>query len=199
MRSPVSGDLLLSLAALSIPSRSPFNVIFSWFRRARAGSSRSAHEWPLRRTGWKIVKGDNSKRIDKLQTQTGLPFPPSFRYFLDNYSFPAFELGPLMFFANTGEDIFWELALRLFKDPHMSPALLRAGFLQIGTPFFHNYDPVCFDCKGPKAEKRIIQIDHEEILCNDRIQVIGEIAPSFPELLKDLLSDRAARPTPCER
>ena len=140
-------------------------------------------------TGWKIVKGDNSKRIDELQTQTGLPFPPSFRYFLDNYSFPAFELGPLMFFANTGEDTFWELALRLFKDPHMSPALLRAGFLQIGNPFFYNYDPVCFDCKGPKAEKRIIQIDHEEILCNDRIQVIGEIAPSFPELLKDLLSD----------
>ena len=29
MRSPVSGDLLLSLAALSIPARSPFSVIFS--------------------------------------------------------------------------------------------------------------------------------------------------------------------------
>ena len=27
-RSPVSGDLLLSLAALSIPARSPFSVIF---------------------------------------------------------------------------------------------------------------------------------------------------------------------------
>ena len=29
MRSPVSGDLLLSLAAVSIPARSPFSVIFS--------------------------------------------------------------------------------------------------------------------------------------------------------------------------
>ena len=29
-RSPVSGDLLLSLAALSILARSPFSVIFSW-------------------------------------------------------------------------------------------------------------------------------------------------------------------------
>ena len=141
-------------------------------------------------TDWKIVTHDNTARIDELQRRTGWPFPPSFRYFLDNYSFPAFESGPLMFFANTGEGTLWELALRLFNDPHMSPALLRAGFLQIGNPFFYNYDPVCFDCKGPQAEKRIVQLDHEEILCHDRIQVVGEIAPSFPDLLQRLLGDR---------
>ena len=39
MRSPVSGDLLLSLAALSIPARSPFSVIFSL---SPSGSSRIA-------------------------------------------------------------------------------------------------------------------------------------------------------------
>jgi len=36
-RSPVSGDLLLSLAALSIPARSPFSVIFNC---SPSGSSR---------------------------------------------------------------------------------------------------------------------------------------------------------------
>jgi hypothetical protein len=94
-----------------------------------------------------------------------------------------------MFFANTGEDKFWELGARLFLDPHMSPALLQAGFLQFGNPYFYNYDPVCFDCKGPGLEKRIVQIDHEEILCNDRIQIAREIAPSFPDLLRALLDD----------
>jgi hypothetical protein len=36
----------------------------------------------------------------------------------------------------------------------MSPHLLTAGFLQIGNPFFYNYDPVCFDTKSPRIEKR---------------------------------------------
>ena len=143
-------------------------------------------------TDWKIVTRDNSARIAELQQRTGWPFPPSFRYFVGSYSFPAFESRSLMFFANTGENTCWELASRLFNDPHMSPALLRAGFLQIGNPFFYNYDPICFDCKGPKPEKRIVQLDHEEILCNDRIRIIGEIAPSFPELLQVLLGDRRA-------
>jgi len=138
-------------------------------------------------TAWKIVQHDNSARIDELQKRTGWPFPPSFQYFLTNYSFPAFESGPLLFFANTGQDTFWELDVRLFNDPHMSPALRRAGFLQIGNPFFYNYDPVCFDCNAPQREKRLVQLDHEAILCNDQIQIVREIAASFPDLLQRLL------------
>lgn len=72
-------------------------------------------------TGWRIVKCDNSARIDALQNRTGKPFPPSFHYFLAKYSFPAFEFGSLMFFANTGEETLWELGKRLFQDKHMSP------------------------------------------------------------------------------
>jgi hypothetical protein len=92
-------------------------------------------------TSWRVVRRDNSTRIDELEKRTGSQFPPSFQYLLANYSFPAFEFGPMMFFANTGENTFWELGKRLFKDEHMSPHLLRAGFLQIGNLFFSNYDP----------------------------------------------------------
>jgi hypothetical protein len=141
-------------------------------------------------TDWRIVKHDNLARIDELQKRIGWPFPPSFQYFLTNYSFPAFESGPLLFFANTGQATFWELEVRLFTDPHLSPALLRAGFLQVGNPFFYNYDPVCFDCKVPEIEKRIVQLDHEQILCNDRIMIVKEVAPSFPTLLHGLLRDK---------
>jgi len=171
----------------------PPDEVPAFLREKPAGQS----EWgPLSDwTSWRIVRRDNAARIDELEQRTGHTFPPSFQYFLANYSFPAFECGPVMFFANTGEDTFWELEKRLFEDPHMSPALLRAGLLQIGNPFFYNYDPVCFDCKGPRFEKRIVQVDHEEILCNDRIQVVKEIAPSFPDLLRALLDDRtSARP-----
>lgn len=134
-------------------------------------------------TNWRIVKCDNSTRLDELQKRTGTPFPASFHYFVANYSFPAFEFGSLMFFANTGVDTFWELGKRLFQDPHMSPHLLKAGFLQIGNPFFYNYDPVCFDCNSPRIEKRIVQLDHEAILQQGQMTVVEEIAPSFVDFL----------------
>ena len=134
-------------------------------------------------TGWQIVKCDNSARIDALRNRTEKPFPPSFHYFLANYSFPAFEFGSLMFFANTGEDTFWELGKRLFQDKHMSPQLLEAGFLQIGNPFFYNYNPVCFDCTSPRIEKRIVQLDHESILQHAEMTVVKEIAPSFVDFV----------------
>ena len=88
-----------------------------------------------------------------------------------------------MFFANTGEDTFWELGKRLFQDKHMSPQLLEAGFLQIGNPFFYDYDPVCFDTKSARIEKRIVQLDHEAILQHSEMHVVKEIAPSFLELI----------------
>ena len=138
-------------------------------------------------TGWRIVRRDNSTRIGELQKRTGRRFPPAFHYFVANYSFPAFEFESLMFFANTGEDTFWELGKRLFNDEHMSPHLLKAGFLQIGNPFFYNYDPVCFDCNSARPESRIVQLDHEAILQRGEMKAVKEIAPSFVELLKAAL------------
>jgi hypothetical protein len=139
-------------------------------------------------TGWRIVKFDNANRMEDLQKRLGRRFPPSFLDFVSRYSFPAFEFGPLMFFANAAEETYWDLGRRLFLDPAMSPLLLSAGFIQIGNPFFYNYDPVCFDCNLPTAtEARLVQLDHEAILCDRELRVIKEIAPSFVELLQSFL------------
>lgn len=134
-------------------------------------------------TSWHIVRCDNSSRIDDLHKRTGWQFPASFHYFLANYSFPAFEFGSLMFFANTGHDTFWELGKRVFQDEHMSPQLLKAGFLQLGNPYFYNYDPVCFDCNSPRPEMRIVQLDHEAILQRGQMTLVKEVAPSFVDFL----------------
>lgn len=135
-------------------------------------------------TSWRIVKHDNAERIEELQKRTGKAFPALFHYLLANYSFPAFEFGSLMFFANTGEDTVWELAKRLFNDPYMSPHLLAAGFLQIGNPCFYNYDPICFDCNSSSPESRIVQLDHEAILQHGDMTVLKEVAPSFIDFLQ---------------
>ena len=48
-----------------------------------------------------------------------------------------------------------------------------------------DYDPVCFDISSRKKNKdcRIVKIDREQILRNDRVKVIAEIAPSFEYLM----------------
>jgi hypothetical protein len=147
-------------------------------------------------TDWRIAKHDNSERIEALQKRTLRIFPPSFQYFLMNYSFPLFDCGPITFFANTGTDVYWELETKLFLDPNMSPHLLRAGFLQIGQWFIGHYDPICFDGNSRTVEHRIVQLDHEEILCNSRVTLVKEIAPSFPDLLRGLLGSDLSRGWP---
>jgi hypothetical protein len=90
--------------------------------------------------GWRILKRDNSVFIESLQRKLGKRFPPSFLYFVSNYSFPAFEFGPLMFFANKGEDDFWELGKRLLPI-RTCRLLLERGFIQIGERFCYNTTP----------------------------------------------------------
>ena len=48
-----------------------------------------------------------------------------------------------------------------------------------------DYDPVCFDIRSRTKSKdyRIVKIDHEEILCNHRVKVVAELAPSFERLM----------------
>lgn len=139
---------------------------------------------PVGHTEWRIVREDNRERIEALQARAGRRFPPSFLNLVTRYSFPAFEHGPLLLFANHRDETFWDLSARLFLDPIMSPTLLSEGFIQIGNPFFYNYDPVCFDCNDGAIEPRLVQLDHEAILCDSEIRIIKEIAPSFVEILR---------------
>jgi hypothetical protein len=64
-------------------------------------------------------------------------------------------------------------------------SLIRNGFIPFGKGPDVDYDPVCFDLTSRKknADYGIVKIDHEEILCNERIQVVGKLAPSFEELV----------------
>jgi hypothetical protein len=133
-------------------------------------------EWGVQ---WKIVKADNSTHVAALAARLPARLPPSFHYFVSNYSFPAFEIGDLMLFANTGQRTRWELSERIFADPYMSPVLLKAGFIQIGNPFFDNYDPVCFDTTSARREYPIVQLNHEVAMQSGRIKVVKQIAPSF--------------------
>jgi hypothetical protein len=57
-----------------------------------------------------------------------------------------------------------------------------------------DYDPVCFDIRERTKGKDypIVKIDHEEILCNNRVKVVAELAPSFEKLMLQTI-DRASQ------
>jgi hypothetical protein len=71
----------------------------------------------------------------------------------------------------------------------MTGNLGPAGFIQFGRAPGGHFDPVCFDTKSRNGKKdcRIVRIDHEEVLCNYRVKVVEEIAPSFERLVTDTI------------
>ena len=140
---------------------------------------------------WQILPADHTARIRELETRIGRPFPNPFRDLITRYSFPAFDCGPLTFYSNTGQDLFHELSGRLFLDPGMSPLLLEAGYIQIGNPFFPNYDPVCLAPSERGQDSAVVQLDHEMILQHSIIQTVSVLAPSFVELLNNLVHGAA--------
>jgi hypothetical protein len=94
---------------------------------------------------------------------------------LDRYSLMANPLGPN----------FDGFVREISKDPGLWESLIPAGYLRFGKGPDMDYDPVCFDMNSRKKsrEMRVVKIDHEEILCNYRVKVVAELAPSFEALV----------------
>ncbi len=131
---------------------------------------------------WGIRQADCHQWLSDLMYKLPKRFPPSYYSLISRYTFPAFQLGPVFLFGNTGEEIQWELKDKIFRDEFMTNQLMRGGFLHFASPSEYDYDPICFDTREG-IEYRIVQVDHEEILCNSRIRVVKEIAPSFLSML----------------
>jgi hypothetical protein len=123
--------------------------------------------------------------IRELESKLGAPFPAPFTSLVSRYIFPSFEVGPLRFFANTPEGVYsspGELRDALLADTLLFRCLSRHQFVQFARAPGDKYDPVCFD-----ANSTVVRLDHEAILCEERIHVVETIAPTFPHLLQSLL------------
>jgi hypothetical protein len=130
---------------------------------------------------WSIKKADGSQWLSDFMYKLPKIFPPSYYSLISRYAFPAFQLGLVFLFGNTGQNIQWELKDKIFRDEFMATQLMRGGFLHFASPNEYDYDPICFDTR--EGGERIVQLNHEEILCNSRIELVKEIAPSFLDLV----------------
>jgi hypothetical protein len=80
------------------------------------------------------------------------------------------------------------------KDKFLSSFAFKNDYIPFGKGGDIDYDPVCFDLRARKKNREfeIVKLDHEEILCNERIRVVTTLAPSFERLVSQTI-DLAAQ------
>jgi len=116
-------------------------------------------------------------------------FPPFYERLVLSYKWAEVDLSSFRLLANPpGKDLYRLLA-EIERDKGLWESLIPAGYIQFGKGPDIDYDPVCFDIKSPTKlrDYRIVKIDHEEILCNNRIKVVAEVAPSFEQLVRQTI------------
>lgn len=124
-------------------------------------------------------------RMESFEAKLPGRLPRSYRSLVTRYLFPAFEVGAVMLFANTGVGVHEELVDAPFRDRFLATPLLASGFVQLGRRDAANYDPICFDLnrRTNSGECSIVHLDHEAALMQQRVEVVAELAPSFLELV----------------
>jgi len=135
---------------------------------------------------WKPLKGETSPtHLEEVYAKLPARFPKLFERMVLSYRWAEVDLGTYTLLANPPGPHSNGLFEQISKDSGLWEALVPAGFLQFGKGPDLDYDPVCFDIKTRKqgGDCRIVKIDHEQILCNNRIKVVAELAPSFYQLV----------------
>lgn len=144
----------------------------------------------LGRIQWRPRKQLSERQhLDPLYSKLPARFPPLYEELILSYRWAEVDLGTFRLVANPpGEDLSGLLA-EIKRDPALINNLLPAGYIQFGKGPDVDYDPVCFEIKSRTNSKdyRIVKIDHEEILCNDRVKVVKELAPSFRVLVEQTI------------
>lgn len=143
----------------------------------------------LRAAEVSVQRADNAARLGEIEAKLPKRFPASFGSLLARYSFDAFDLGGIYWFAcNSDASAYFNAASAV--EGSLSEVLLPAGYVQIGQPEGGSFDAVCFDMNERKQnlEFRIVQIDHEEILIHRRIKIRRALWESFYKLVEHQLS-----------
>jgi len=123
--------------------------------------------------------------LEPVYSSLPAPFPPLFERLVLSYRWAEVDLQSYRLLANPPGPGLSALLRQMSNDPTMWRCLWEAGYVQFGKGPDVDYDPVCFDISSRTKNKdyRIVKIDHEEILCNDRVEIVAELASSFEQLM----------------
>ena len=93
---------------------------------------------------WKIVPSANNPWVTDLVQRLPQVLPTPYLYLISRYRFCAFEVGPVMFFANSVHSIWNDLSTSVFRDKGLFPTLHKNGYLEFGKRSGGWYVPICF-------------------------------------------------------
>jgi hypothetical protein len=140
---------------------------------------------------WEIRSADPNPWVAGLEDKLPFRLPSLYRELITKYRFAEFEIGSVMFLANTGTPVFNELAEVIFRDKHLYPTLHEKGLIQFGKDAGGGYNPICFDMARTVGDDApVVQLDHEDVLVNKRIRVLNEIAPTFKRFVEQVIAGR---------
>jgi hypothetical protein len=138
------------------------------------------------RKRWRPMKVDIDRAlIAKIYSTLPTRFPPLFELLLLSYRWAEVDLRLYGLLANPPGPDLVGFVQQISNDPVLWKCLMRDGYLQFGKGPGGEYDPVCFDTRSRRknGDCRIVKIDHEEILCYERVKVTSELASSFEQLM----------------
>jgi len=150
------------------------------------------------RIEWRPAKTTTDyELLDPLYAKLPARFPPLYEGLVLSYRWAQVYLPSFSLLANPpGPDLSF-LLKEITRDKGLWESLAPSGYIQFGRGPDMDYDPVCFDIKSRTKRKdyRIVKIDHEEILCNYRVKVVAELAPSFEQLVRQTIESARTLPT----
>ena len=135
---------------------------------------------------WRSVRQATSlEMLESLYAKLPARFPPLYEQLVLTYRWPAVDLETYRLVGNPLGPNLSGLLQNILRDNFLSSFLLRNGYIPFGKGPDIDYDPVCFDlrCRKIDREFAIAKPDHEEILCNERVKVVAQLAPSFEQLV----------------
>jgi hypothetical protein len=141
---------------------------------------------PYGRLRWKPMKVcTDASQLDFLLAKLPARLPPLFEQLILSYRWAEVDLRGFRLLPNPPGPGLNGLLAEMSRDPAFWKSLPEAGYIQFGRGPDMDYDPVCFDIRSRTKGKdyKIVKIDHEEVLCKNRVKVVAERAPTFERLM----------------
>jgi hypothetical protein len=135
---------------------------------------------------WRPIKVSTElSLLEPIYSKLPARFPPLFERLVLSYRWAEVDLRSHRLLANPPGPGLGALLTQMSKDSILWKCLLEAGYIQFAKGPDIDYDPICFDISSRKKNEdcKIVKIDHEQILCNDRVKIVAELAPSFEQLM----------------
>jgi hypothetical protein len=128
--------------------------------------------------------------LDDIYSKLPGKFRPLYERMVLTHRWYRSEVGDFEFFGSPPGPALDGLLAELLRDENLSQPCLSAGFIQFGSGPDDSYDPLCFDLSRKTAQNdfAIVQLDHEQILCNWKIKIVQTLAPSFESFVHDIVS-----------